>query len=342
MFEKQEQSANNGSIALQSGRDSIVYIGISYADAKNIAEDVFKNNFYKVSEIAANEVGKRLEYIINEIIKRFREYNPEGIVKFKEPGFQVALYEVQKAYAKTGDINLADMLVDMLIERSKHDERSYLQIVMDEAITVIPKLTTEHLNIMTNIFILWTLKNDNISTYKGFIKFIKSIIEPFLFDNRRSYFSYLVYLGCITSNFFSEDIKNIFFKKYQGLFQKCSDVKNIEKFNNLDLFILCNNTNKYKIKALNHKILEDKLCKGNIKENDKKFLHELFDKNFMDMNDIKNICMRLYPNIEKIYYLWERTPLCSFHLTPVGNAIAYTNIKKHFGTWEEDISKVIN
>lgn len=341
MFEKQEQSASDGGIATQAGRDIVINMGISYTEARNIAEDVFKNNFYKLSEVAANEVDRRINYITDKIIKEFQESNPEGINKFKDPGFQVSLYEVQKSYAKTGDMNLADMLINMLIERSKHDERSYLQIVMDEAIAVVPKLTKDHLNIMTNIFTLWTLRSDYIYTCEDLVQFIKRMVEPFLFENRHSYFSYLVYLGCITNNFFSEDIKNIFFKKYQGLFQICSDIKDINMFIDSDLFISCGN-NKYKIDAINHKILESKMCKSNIGEKDKKFLHDLFDKNFMDIKDIKNICMSLDPSIEKIYYLWEKTQICSFSLSPVGSAIAFTNFKKHIGEWQEDISKAIN
>lgn len=331
MFEKQEQSANDGSVAVQSGRDSIVYMGISYADAKNIAEDVFKSNFYKLSEIAANEVEKRLEYIINEIIKRFIEYNPEGIVKFKEPGFQVALYEVQKAYAKTGDMNLADMLVDMLIERSKHDERSYLQIVMDEAITVIPKLTNDHLNVLSLYFIVYYIHENNIHDYNDFVLFIHKYIIPFLFDGKESFFTYLMYLGCGMYSIKRKDIREVFFRSYQGLFQTCFDIEEIKQFENLNLFLRCEDFNKYKINVLNHNMLDNKLSEFNLIDDNNIYLKKLFDKHFMNIDDIKNKCIKICPSIKKLFDLWDGTLLSAFYLTPVGKAIACANLKKTVG-----------
>ena len=331
MFERQEQSASDGGIATQAGRDIVINMGISYTEARNIAEDVFKNNFYKLSEVAANEVDRRINYITDKIIKEFQESNPEGINKFKDPGFQVSLYEVQKSYAKTGDMNLSDMLVDMLIERSKHDERSYIQIIMDEAITVIPKLTNEHLNVLSLYFIVYYIHENDIHDYNDFVLFIQKYIIPFFFDSKESYFTYLMYLGCGMYSIKRKDIREVFFRNYQGLFQNCFDIENIKQFENLNLFLRCKEFNKYKISVLNHNILDDKISKFNLIDNDKIYLKELFDRHFMNIDDIKNKCIKICPSIKKLFDLWDNTLLSAFYLTPVGKAIACANLKKTVG-----------
>lgn len=45
-------------------------------------------------------------------------------------------------------------MVNLLVERTKHTSRNLLQIVLDESISVVQKLTQEQINILSVIFIL--------------------------------------------------------------------------------------------------------------------------------------------------------------------------------------------
>ncbi len=73
-----------------------------------------------------------------------KEY-AKGLENAENPDFQRALFTVQKEYALTGDDELGDLLVDLLIDRTKQDNRSLLQIVLNESLSVVPKLTNDQL-----------------------------------------------------------------------------------------------------------------------------------------------------------------------------------------------------
>jgi hypothetical protein len=58
----------------------------------------------------------------------------------------------KKEYAKTGDVDLKEQLLDLLIQRIDSDERSLKQVVLDEAIILLPKLTKDQINLLTLLF----------------------------------------------------------------------------------------------------------------------------------------------------------------------------------------------
>jgi hypothetical protein len=47
------------------------------------------------------------------------------------------LFEAQKGYIKTGDKDIADILVDILTDRLSLPDRDLKQIVLDESVQVI-------------------------------------------------------------------------------------------------------------------------------------------------------------------------------------------------------------
>ncbi|KAA6340629.1 hypothetical protein EZS27_011518 [termite gut metagenome] len=147
-----KQEGGENSTNLQGGT-IIVNNGITYQDAKNIALDVFKSNYLELSEKAANTAKTRAEELIDDYIFKLQERTPEAINSMENPGMQYAVFTAQKEYAKTGDKELSDMLVDILVDRATQQERNLKQIVLDESLSIVPKLTSNQLDTLTIIFV---------------------------------------------------------------------------------------------------------------------------------------------------------------------------------------------
>ena len=142
----QKQISGDNTQNLQAGRD-IVIRGLSYTETKDLvkteAQLVFKQNSLLLANEAYNLVLSRSEELLDSFLKKLEEKKPESIETMRDPGMQYSLFNAQKEYAKTGDRNLADLLEDILVERAQNPKRDLMQIVLDECISVAPKLTPD-------------------------------------------------------------------------------------------------------------------------------------------------------------------------------------------------------
>ena len=167
----QKQQGGNSSTNLQ-GQSIVVNQGISYSDARDIALDVYKANFLQLSADAAEVAKCRAEEITDSFLKKLQETNESALEQMRQPSMQAALFEAQKQYAKSGDEDLEHMLVDMLVQRASTPERNTKQIVLDEALNVVSKLTNEQLNILSLNFSLTRLARTGIGNPEDLITYI--------------------------------------------------------------------------------------------------------------------------------------------------------------------------
>ena len=91
---KSEQSVE-GDNNLQAGRDINQY-GISYADAKEIAMDIYRNELPYLTKLASDKAWERVEPVLNEILAQIHQKKPEAINEFAEPEVQYMLGSAMK------------------------------------------------------------------------------------------------------------------------------------------------------------------------------------------------------------------------------------------------------
>jgi hypothetical protein len=199
MTNKTTQTSKSGdnSTTVQAEKVTIIQ-GVTYNDVKEIALGVFNSNFLQLSKEALDTAVQRAEEITNDFIERLKKEKPDSLETAKDPGFQNALYEAQKSYAKTGDRDMADVLVDILVDRVEHKERDLKQIVLDESISVIPKLTSSQLDTLTIIFLLRYSVNYGIVNIDTLKQYLTKKIKPFT-DNlskENSLYQHLEFAGC--------------------------------------------------------------------------------------------------------------------------------------------------
>lgn len=199
-IESGDKSTNN-----QAGRDINVthqYEGLSYQDVKEISLDVFKNNFYKLSEGASAEVDRRAEILINSILEKLKslEITEERLTdKIKNPDVQYALITAQKQYVRSGEENSLEMLTELLAQRFSVNEESLKKIVINEAIECVSKITLNQIHNLTLLFIVKSTKSSHID---NFIKLLNdfSIKAGHISNQSIDFYEHLQYAGLLTSD----------------------------------------------------------------------------------------------------------------------------------------------
>eukprot|EP01034_Spumella_vulgaris_P026184 gene26184-32720_t len=128
------QSVQGNAIGIQAGGDN---------NLGNI--DHGRQNAYKLSEVAMKTVSERVEKITNDFFSELLAKNSNGVAQAQDPDFQYVFLQAQTSYARSGAADLEQLLVDLLVDRIGAAERDILQIVLNESLATVSKLTDSHI-----------------------------------------------------------------------------------------------------------------------------------------------------------------------------------------------------
>lgn len=349
----QNQDVGENATAVQAGNDANVKVihnyGVSYSEVRQIALDIYKANFYELAGAAKETARARAEEITEEFLKKLQEENPEGFLKAEEPDFQHGLLTIQKEYARTGDKELGDLLVDLLVDRSKQDKRNILQIVLNESLSIAPKLTDEQFSALSIIFLFKYTRDNRIGNHKDLGEYFDKHIFPFIGSlvTSSSCYQHLEFTGCGSIQMGEISLVEQISYVYQGQFMKGFDVSEIEAREitiGLDkrFFIYClNDSSRIQVNANSIEILENKLDIAQVIPEDRVKILELFNIGKMSNDEIRQLCINLRPYMKNVFEVWSDSSMKSFTLTSVGIAIAHANVKRLIGNFA-DLSIWIN
>jgi Cu/Ag efflux protein CusF len=336
---KQTQDAGDNSTNLQ-GQQVIVNQGISYSDAKEIACDVFKANFLELKTEAAIVASERAEEVAEKFLEKMNEREPESFKEFEKPAMQDALFTVQKQFAMSGDEDLGDLLVDILVDRAAEPKRNMVQIVLDESLLIAPKLTVEQFDTLTLNFLLVQTRRLDLGTYQDFIDHYKKRILPFVnnLTDEHSYYTHIEYLGCGHNRAGSYgQLQQRLRETYKAYFSKGFTEEEFEKFVGdtsklKNLTIPCfHSVDKLQISARDDEALEKIAKQNEVDEATIQKLKQFFNQTTMAPNDIKNLLIEALPDMAKVFTVWDSCTFKSLELTSVGIAIAHANYRRRIG-----------
>lgn len=338
----QSQDVGDRATAIQAGGSVTVNnIGVSYSEAKSIAQDVFRANFYQLAGIAKDIAHERGEEITDLILRKLQDQNPIGLVRAGEPDFQYALFEVQKTYARNGDKDLGDLLVDLLVDRSRCEQRDILQIVLNESLVTAPKLTDSHLVALAILFLLKHSQNNSIGNDEKLGEYLDKHLLPFAskVTTNPTCYQHLEFCGCGSVQLAGRTLEDILGVRFLGLFSKGFDEAEISKRvlsigTDPRFFIPCiNDPKKFQVRALNEIQLNSYLDQHSISPDEKAKIVELFLLNKMNENEINEKVIGVRPYMTEIFSKWRNSSLQNFTLTSVGIAIGHANIKRLIGNF---------
>jgi hypothetical protein len=336
----QNQDVGNSATAIQAGGSvTVIHVGVTSAEARAIALDVARATFYELTGVAKETASIRVEEITDQLIKKLEKDFPEGLQKAKDPDFQYALFTVQKEYARNGDKDLGDLLVDLLVDRSKQDQRDILQIVLNESLSTAPKLTDTHLAALAVIFLFKYTQNYDVGNHQMFGEYLDKHLSPFvskLTKNQAGY-QHLEFSGCGSIGIAGNSLEGILGTTYQGQFLKGFDQSEIESRAisvGLDdrFFMRClNDPKKLQVKANSKENLEKILDTSGISPDDRAKILQLFDFEKMSEPEIKEKLIAIRPYMTDVLEIWTSSSMQTFTLTSVGIAIGHANIKRLIG-----------
>lgn len=338
----QEQHVNEQGTAIQAGGNvslNVTYNGLTRAEAKEIFNELFELNYYKLTGAAQAVAKRRGEEINEKFIEKLQNENPAGLQQYADPDFQDALFTVQKEYAKAGDKDLGDILVDLLVDRSKQANRNILQIVLNESLHTVPKLTHDQLTVLSLVFLLRYVKSNsgNHQLLHDFLsKYIQSLANNIVVS--KSCFQHLVFTGCGAISMGQITLEDVFQRTYTGLFKKGCDSTRIDEItislkDKIDyFFIQClNDPAKYQVNALDMEILESKFAVHQVSTENQQKIVALFNEGTMSSVEIKAKIVEFSPFMKPIFDAWSASEMKNFELSSVGMAIGHANIKRLAG-----------
>lgn len=137
----------NQSNIIQAKGD-ITFNGISAETAMEICKYVVKSELAVYTQDARVEAEKRLSDISEKTIDQITSLKEDLLHRFKEPAIQMALNETFKNYIASGNEELGENLIDLLIERLNAQEKTSEQSIIDEARNIIPKLSSNTISLL--------------------------------------------------------------------------------------------------------------------------------------------------------------------------------------------------
>ncbi len=336
---KLNQEGGDGSTNMQ-GQVITVYNGLTYSDVKEIAIDVFNSNFIQLKHEAAEIVNQRVEEITENLLENLNKKSPHALDEFRQPAMQDALFTVQKEYAKSGDKDLGDLLVDILIDRANSPQRNMLQIVLDEALRIAPKLTQEQLDTLTLNFLTTRTRRTNILRLNDFELYLNQILTPFVNGavedhEQLKYIEYLG-LGYIRAGNWGE-LEGNWRKTYQAMFSKGFTKEVFEQEIGLtsdysSFLIPCfHNTSNLQINTMDTETLNENLLERKVVEDISIKIRNLFEISTMTNQEIKDYLQKVNPSMSKLLRIWSETSFKNLEITSIGIAIAHANYRKQTG-----------
>lgn len=336
----QSQDVGNSATAIQAGGSvTVINVGVTSSEARAIALDVARATFYELTGAAKDTASIRVEEITDQVIKKLEKDFPAGLQKAKDPDFQYALFTVQKEYARNGDKDLGDLLVDLLVDRSKQDQRDILQIVLNESLSTAPKLTDTHLAALAVIFLFKYTQDHRVGNHQTFGEYLDKHLFPFVLklSKNRAGYQHLEFSGCGSVGLAGNSLEGILGTTYQGQFLKGFDLSEIASRAisvgpDSRFFIPClNDMSKLQVRANSKENLEKYLDAEGVSPEDRAKIVELFDLGKMSESEIKEKVIALRPYMAEVFDIWTNSPMQTFTLTSVGMAIGHANIKRLIG-----------
>lgn len=334
----QEQKSGDNSNNLQAGRDIIVH-GLTYTETKDLvkteAQEVFKQNSLVLANEAYNLALSRSEELLDNFLRKLEAKKPEAIEAMRDPGMQYSVFNAQKEYSKTGDKDLSDLLEDILVERAQNPKRDLMQIVLDECVSVAPKLTPDQFDALSLIFILRYTMNNGVVNQLALIQYALHHILPFqsgIREEEEARYQHLEFSGCGTVGISSINIASVFRQNYMILFSKGFSIEEFEQKVGQDpkfkKYIIPYQKDKFQINVINQEQVKIVGNADNLTEEEVSKINAIFNSSTMNDQEAKEHIIKLFPPFEKFMEDWDKSDIKNLTLTSVGIAIGHANIAR--------------
>ena len=142
--DKQIQSVDSDGVAIQAGGNVSITQnnGLSVVDVKELCLLFLRDNFPTLREEAINVAKSNVQEFATALEQKIIEKSGQIVLeKFSDPDVQAAINDAVQASARKGGNANPSLLVDLITERVSSSTTEFKDIVISEAVIVVPKIT---------------------------------------------------------------------------------------------------------------------------------------------------------------------------------------------------------
>lgn len=327
----QEQSGGDRSTNLQAGRDVHLH-GLTLDDARQVALDVFKANAIELAGVAQAVAVSRAEEITNEFLDKLNATQPEQIEALADPDMQSVLFDAQKEYARSGEEDLKQALVDLLAARAEQTDRDLRTLALNEAIASAPKLTERQRRAAAWVFYLRYTRDMGSGDPDAFYTRLAEVVDALGVDvpERHADYQHMEYVGVGSVSISSVSLGGAIYSGSEGLFTKGFDESSVDqdlfaRMRQADFLLQClRDPNTVQVNHLALQNLPEQLEQLGL-GSDLDAIRELMTGNRMSDDEIAAEASARVPALASLHMVWdsETSSIRNFTLTSVGIALGH-------------------
>ncbi len=228
-----DQTTGENSQAYQAKRDiNVTNTGMDYNSVKQLCLDILHDNFPKLQDDAMEEVKKNVLELAAELKEEIEKRKQSlSFEKLALPDVQASLNDALQGAARKGkksDLNLLASLVSSRIDKGNSE---FLDITIEEAVKIVPKLTKNHINFLVSKQFVGNMDfNIPNVTAQQLDQFAMPICADYLSgsDLTEGHIRYLAGLGLLDyTPMFSHDIWENKRETYKHLASNINDFKSV-------------------------------------------------------------------------------------------------------------------
>ena len=337
----QRQSGGDNSRPVQVGRDLNLSRGVSPAEARQIALDVYRSHELEQRGVARAIVDERVEAVSNSFLLELYRRAPQASHALADPGVQFSLFTAQRDQARRGEDSLETTLVDLLVDRCTATTGSLAAIVMDEAIATAGKLTQSQFATLSVAWYLQRTLSPSITTVESHAHWISRNLMPFvpMLPAHNSSYEHLAYTGCATLSPVTQALGSRFSASYPGVYSGGVPLMNLaveglglETFaGDRRLFVAAERNPGWLRVVMEGPSLPAYIGELGLSEDQEAQLGRLAVANSIGPARVLDELRPLVPDIDELRKAFEETALMRVQPTTVGTAIAHANARRVTG-----------
>jgi hypothetical protein len=324
------QTNNTQNVSTQTNNYSI-----TVEEVRSIVSDAFKAEAYKFLDHAGDIATARAQKLCDAVLARLESENPAALNQARDPDFRYALLTAQKAYARNDDQDTGALLVELLVERTREEGQNLAQVVLNEALDIVPRLTKAQIAALTIAFISRRTVNFEVENFAAFLGIMDQQIASYVQNAKLSQaaFSHMAFTGCgQLLPWGGTNLADLFLEKYPGIWQAGFNPNDpaLEKL-----------SYETRVKALRPsyhssgmvevfdapngrgKLIREQLINDDAQRAE---LESLLVRNKLSPQEVKERCIAARPYMSALFELWDDTDMKKFDISAIGSAIAHANI----------------
>lgn len=339
LLPKQTQKVASDAIAVQSGGDTNIVVGMTAIEVRNIIHSAIEVVMPLFASQAREIANERMADLEHRVMERLASQTQTSAEALRQPDFQYALTRAHYGYARSGDAQVADTLVDLIGHRAAQTERNRLSLTLNDAIDKTALLTKNEFAELSLIYILRYTRSLRVNNFPSFVDWLINWVEPFIDDiaEHDAAYQYLEAQSCGQIDEFGAKFKDLFVNNYGGVLSKGFDQdqiksvlngKNLELLSDREMIVPCLlNEQKLQFNAVAKDVFLDRAKNKTDHETALK-LWELFEVTFLTEEELVAKIAAKFAKFRRLQLLWNSTPLKSFRLNAVGIAIGHANARR--------------